>query len=58
MAAINASSTFSSVLASTKFTAAGLPPQVDYVIDTIASASPWALLLTVFALCVAYDQSK
>lgn len=57
-AAVNSSSTFSSVLASSKFTAAGLPPQVDYVIDAVTAASPWTLLLTLFAMCVVYDQSK
>ncbi|KAM3436857.1 hypothetical protein MY4824_004140 [Beauveria thailandica] len=55
-AAVNSSSAFSSMLATSKFTAAGLPPQIDYVIDTITSASPWALLLTLFAMCVVYDQ--
>lgn len=56
-AANSTASGFTSVLASTKFAAAGLPPQIDYVIDTIASASMWTVALTVLALCVAYDQS-
>lgn len=56
-AAVNSSSAFSSMLATSKLTAAGLPPQIDYVIDTITSASPWTLLLTLFAMCVVYDQS-
>ncbi|KAK3192538.1 RNA polymerase C-22 sterol desaturase [Lecanicillium sp. MT-2017a] len=55
-AANSTASGFTSVLASTKFAAAGLPPQIDYVIDTIASASMWTVVLTVLALCVAYDQ--
>ncbi|CEJ80314.1 Putative C-22 sterol desaturase [[Torrubiella] hemipterigena] len=49
--------TFTSMLAGSKFaSAAGLPPQVDYVIDAVTSVGPWTLLLTVFAMCVVYDQ--
>lgn len=51
--------TFTSMLAGSKFaSAAGLPPQVDYVIDAVTSVGPWTLLLTVFAMCVVYDQGK
>lgn len=50
--------TFTSMLAGTKYaSAAGLPPQLDYVVDAIVSAGPWTMLLTAFAMCVVYDQS-
>ncbi|TQS31477.1 hypothetical protein Golomagni_08237, partial [Golovinomyces magnicellulatus] len=52
--AANATSTLS-VLAG-KYAPAGIPPQLDYVVDTIASASVWSILLTVLAMCVVYDQ--
>lgn len=58
MDAVNSTSSgFTSVLASTKFASAGLPPQVDYFVDKVASASIWTVLITLFAMCVVYDQS-
>lgn len=51
--------TFTSMLAGSKFaSAAGLPPQIDYVIDAVSSVSVWTMLLTVVAMCVVYDQGK
>lgn len=47
--------TFSSVLVG-KYASAGIPPQLDYVVDTITSVSIWTVLLTLLAVCVAYDQ--
>jgi len=58
MDAANASSSaFTSVLANAKYGGVAVPPQLDYVVDAITTASPWALLLTIFAVCVVYDQS-
>lgn len=54
--AANATS-FTSPLADFKVAAANLPPQVDYVVDTIANASVMAWLFTLLAIAVAYDQS-
>lgn len=54
--ATRASSVFTSVLANSKYVSANIPPQLDYVIDTISTAGPWTWLFTILALCVAYDQ--
>lgn len=59
MDAANASSSsaFTSVLAgSSKYGGGVVPPQLDYVFDAISAAGPWTLLLTLFAMCVVYDQ--
>ncbi|KAI4865638.1 cytochrome P450 61 [Hypoxylon rubiginosum] len=53
--AANATS-FTSPLADFKLAAGSLPPQVDYVVDTIANASIMSWLFTLLALAVAYDQ--
>lgn len=55
--ATGASSVFTSVLANSKYVSANIPPQLDYVIETISTAGPWTWLFTIIALCVAYDQS-
>lgn len=55
--ATGASSVFTSVLANSKYVNANIPPQLDYVIETISAAGPWTWLFTIIALCVAYDQS-
>jgi C-22 sterol desaturase len=58
MDAVNSTSPgFTSVLASTKFASAGLPPQFDYFVDKVASASIWTVLITILAMGIAYDQS-
>ncbi|KAI2624306.1 cytochrome P450 61 [Hypoxylon sp. NC1633] len=53
--AANATS-FTSPLADFKFPAANFPPQVDYVLDTIANTSVMTWLFTLLAIAVAYDQ--
>lgn len=50
------SSVFTSVLANSKYVGANIPPQLDYVIDTITTAGPWTWLFTILAVCVVYDQ--
>ncbi|KAF7555426.1 hypothetical protein G7046_g6554 [Stylonectria norvegica] len=47
---------FTSIIAGGKYASVNIPPQLDYVVDTIANAGVWTLLLTLVALCVAYDQ--
>jgi C-22 sterol desaturase len=54
--ATRASSVLTSVLANSKYVSANIPPQVDYVIDTIAAAGPWTWFFTILAICVVYDQ--
>ncbi|PNY24001.1 Cytochrome P450 61, partial [Tolypocladium capitatum] len=58
MDAANASSSsaFASVVAASVGAAVVLPPPLDHVWDAIAAAGPWTLLLTLVAMCVAYDQ--
>ncbi|EQK97534.1 cytochrome P450 61 [Ophiocordyceps sinensis CO18] len=59
MDAANASSTtsaFTSVLANAKYAGVAVPPQLDYVFEAIVTASPWTLFLTLFAMCIVYDQ--
>jgi C-22 sterol desaturase len=51
-------STFTSILANTRFAAVNIPPQLDYVIETAANASLWTILLTTLAVLVAYDQGQ
>ncbi|KAI1457549.1 cytochrome P450 61 [Annulohypoxylon moriforme] len=53
--AANATS-FTSPLADFGFAAGNLPPQVDYVLDTIANASVMTWVFTILAMAVAYDQ--
>ncbi|KAI1412196.1 cytochrome P450 61 [Hypoxylon sp. FL1857] len=53
--AANATS-FSSPLADFKLAAGNLPPQVDYVLDTIANATAMQWTFTLLAIAVAYDQ--
>ena len=55
--ATRASSVLTSVLANSKYVGANVPPQVDYVIETIANAGAWTWFFTILAVCVAYDQS-
>lgn len=50
------SSGFTSIIANSKYANVNIPPQIDYVVDTIANAGPWTLLLTLFLMCVVYDQ--
>lgn len=51
-----ANATFTSVLAHAKLGNVNIPPQIDYVIDAVANASIWTILLTLLLLAVAYDQ--
>lgn len=54
MDAANVSST--SLLVNAKYAGVAVPPQLDHVLDAIATASPWTLLLTLLAMCIVYDQ--
>ncbi|KAK5998207.1 Cytochrome P450 monooxygenase oblE [Cladobotryum mycophilum] len=59
MDALNAtasSSVFTSVLASSKYVGANIPPQLDYVIETITNTGALTWVLTLLAVCVVYDQ--
>lgn len=50
--------TFASVLANSKYGSVTVPPQLDYVIDTVSNMSVWAALATLFAVLVVYDQGE
>lgn len=54
--ASNATS-FTSPLASAKLGTVAVPPQLEYVIDTISKASGWTIVFTLLAVLVAWDQS-
>lgn len=56
IAAMENSTVFTSILASSKVGGVSIPPQLDYVVETISTLSVWTLLLTVLAMCVVYDQ--
>ena len=51
-------SSVTSVLANAKYAGVSIPPQVDQVVDAVVSSGPWAVVFTILALLVAYDQSK
>lgn len=53
----NTTTDFTSVLATAKYASVNVPPQLDYVVETITNASIWSVLVTIFAMCVVYDQS-
>ena len=55
---MEANSTVTSVLANTKYGGVSIPPQVDQVIDAVTNSGPWAVVFTILAALVAYDQSK
>ncbi|KAK4156224.1 cytochrome P450 [Chaetomidium leptoderma] len=46
----------SSPLASIKFAAANMPPQLEYVIDYVSNASTLSILATILVTLVVYDQ--
>jgi len=46
----------SSPLASIKYGAANVAPQLEFVIDYVSNASTWSILATIFATLVVYDQ--
>jgi C-22 sterol desaturase len=46
----------SSPLATIKFGAANVAPQLEYVVDYVSNASAWTILATVLAVLVVYDQ--
>ena len=50
--------TFTSPLATVKYGAVNVPWQLDYVVDAVANAKGWQIVLTLLALLVAYDQCK
>ncbi|KAM5370561.1 hypothetical protein ACJZ2D_008494 [Fusarium nematophilum] len=57
MDAVNATAEgFTSVLAGSKYANVGIPPQLDYVVETISNAGVWTWLFTLLAVCVVYDQ--
>jgi C-22 sterol desaturase len=47
---------FTSPLATVKYGAVNVPWQLDYVVDVVANAKGWQIVLTILALLVAYDQ--
>ncbi|SPO05818.1 probable cytochrome P450 (involved in C-22 denaturation of the ergosterol side-chain) [Cephalotrichum gorgonifer] len=49
-------SSFTSVLASTRYAGVTLPPQVDQVVDAVVNSGPWTVVFTILAFLVAYDQ--
>ncbi|KAK3318355.1 cytochrome P450 61 [Apodospora peruviana] len=53
--ATNATS-FTSPLANVKYGAVNVPPQLEYVFETISNASGWTVFFTILGLLVAYDQ--
>ncbi|KAF5005616.1 hypothetical protein FDECE_7957 [Fusarium decemcellulare] len=57
MDAVNATAGgFTSVLANSKYANVGIPPQLDFVVDTISNAGLWTWIFTFLAVCVVYDQ--
>ncbi|KAJ3518101.1 hypothetical protein NM208_g14611 [Fusarium decemcellulare] len=57
MDAVNATAGgFTSVLANSKYANVGIPPQLDFVVDTISNAGLWTWFFTFLAVCVVYDQ--
>lgn len=46
----------SSPLASIKYGAVNVAPQLENVIDYVSQASTWSILATIFAILVVYDQ--
>lgn len=59
MDAANASeSGFTSILAGAKHASLNVPPQLDYVFDTIANVTLLQVLVTLLAMCVVYDQCR
>jgi hypothetical protein len=57
MAANISQAAFASVVANTNPKDFNLSPSLDHVIRTISATSPWTVLFTILAMCVAYDQS-
>lgn len=57
MDANGSSSAFTSILASTTGASFTSSPNVNYVIEAVATTSAWTWLFTVLAMCVVYDQS-
>jgi hypothetical protein len=47
---------FTSPLATVKYGAVQVPWQLDYVVDAVANAKGWQIVLAILALLVAYDQ--
>jgi len=56
MAANATQSAFTSVLASTNFAEIDFESNVHYLFDTLKTTSVWTYLVTLFCLCVVYDQ--
>lgn len=53
---MESNSSFTSVLAGSKYAGVPVPPQVDYVVEAVVNSGPWTILFTVLAILVAYDQ--
>ncbi|KAK0718208.1 cytochrome P450 [Lasiosphaeria miniovina] len=47
---------FTSPLATIKYGTASFSPQLEYVLETISNTSAWAILASILAILVAYDQ--
>ncbi|KAH6899041.1 cytochrome P450 [Thelonectria olida] len=57
MSVVNSTASgFTSVLASAKYGNVNIPPQLDYVVEVISNAGLLTVLLTLFLMCVVYDQ--
>ena len=55
---MEANSSVTSVLANARYGGVSIPPQVDQIVDAVASSGPWTLAFTILAVLVAYDQSE
>lgn len=55
---MEANSSVTSVLANARYGGVSIPPQVDQLVDAVTRSGPWALVFTILAVLVAYDQSK
>ena len=45
-----------SPLATIKFGATNVAPQLEYVVEYVSNASAWSIFATIFAMLVVYDQ--
>ncbi|PKS08854.1 hypothetical protein jhhlp_003465 [Lomentospora prolificans] len=53
---MESNTSFTSVLASSKYAGVTVPPQIDYVVEAVVNSGPWTILFTLLAILVAYDQ--
>lgn len=55
---MNNATAFTSPLASLKYGAVNMPPQVEYLVETISQVTGWQIFFTVLGLLVVYDQCR